>query len=143
MKMEHLRKTAVTGLWTGFILMVLWGAGMLRMHLSQPALANAILYPPGNRTLPEFSLRDSNQEVFDNSRLSGKWSFLFFGYTRCPDVCPLTLQTLRWAADRIRRNDGEDNVRFVFISVDSTRDSAGYVLPGSSGEIPATTCSRY
>jgi protein SCO1/2 len=46
---------------------------------------------------------------------------LFFGYTRCPDVCPTTLAD--WA--RLRRALGEDAaaMRFVFVSVDPARDT--------------------
>lgn len=127
MKMEHIRKAALTGVWSAFFLIVLWGAWVVRLHGSQPDLANAIVYPPGDRALPDFSLLDSNHEVFDKSRFSGKWSFVFFGYTRCPDVCPLTLQTLLRAADRIRRDGGQDDVRFVFVSVDPARDSLGHL----------------
>ena len=29
--------------------------------------------------------------TFDGSRLDDRWSFLFFGYTNCPAVCPMTL----------------------------------------------------
>ncbi len=127
MKIEHFRKAASLGIWAAFFLIVLWMAGMVRLYWSQPALTNAILYPTADRVLPEFSLLDSNHEVFDKNRLAGKWSFLFFGYTRCPDICPLTLQTMRWAADRIRENGGQDNPRFVFISVDPARDSLDYL----------------
>jgi protein SCO1/2 len=127
MKIEHTRKAALIGVWTAFFLIVLWAAGMVRMHLSQPDLANAILYPPGSRAMPDFSLLDSNHEVFDKSRFAGKWSFIFFGYTSCPDICPVTLQTMQWAADRIRENGAQDNVRVVFISVDPARDNLDYL----------------
>jgi protein SCO1 len=127
MKVQHFRKAALIGVWTAFFLIVLWVASVLRFHWSQPDLANAILYPPAARALPDFNLVDSNNEVFDKNRLAGKWSFLFFGYTRCPDICPLTLQTMQWAADRIRHNGEHDNLRFVFISVDPARDNLGYL----------------
>jgi protein SCO1/2 len=77
--------------------------------------------------LPDFSLLDSNHEVFDKNRLAGKWSFVFFGFTHCPDICPHTLQTMQWAADKIRRNGEHDNARFVFISVDPARDDLDHL----------------
>jgi cytochrome oxidase Cu insertion factor (SCO1/SenC/PrrC family) len=118
MKVEHFRKAALIGVWTAFLLIVLWAASVLRLHWSQPDLASAILYPPADRALPDFSLLDTDNMVFDKNRFAGKWSFVFFGYTRCPDICPLTLQTMQWAADRIRRDGGHADLRFVFISVD-------------------------
>jgi protein SCO1 len=127
MQIDRYRKAALIGVWTAFFLIVLWIASVLRLHWSQPDLANAILYPPGARALPDFSLVDSNHEVFDKSRLAGKWSFVFFGYTRCPDVCPLTLNTMRQAASLIRRNGEHLNTHFVFISVDPARDSSDHL----------------
>ncbi len=41
-----------------------------------------------------FTLVDENGRPVDQSVLEGKWSIVFFGYTFCPDFCPLTLTTL-------------------------------------------------
>jgi protein SCO1 len=127
MQTERLGKAASVFIWTAFVLIVLLFAGIAREHLSQPDLVSAVLYPEDRRTLPDFRLTDSNREAFDKSRLYGKWSFLFFGYTRCPDICPHTLQTLRWAAERIRRDGGREEVRFVFVSVDPARDDYAHL----------------
>lgn len=125
MRTEHLAKAASILVWTAFACIVLLVAWIGREHMVQPDLTNAVLYPDGGRALPHFSLTDSEQGIFDKSGLYGKWSFLFFGYSRCPDVCPHTLQALRWAADRIRRDGGDEDVRFVFVSVDPARDDPG------------------
>ena len=50
--------------------------------------------------------------------LEGVWSFLFFGYTHCPDVCPLTLSVMAALEDKIGRED----VKMVFVTVDPARD---------------------
>jgi len=50
----------------------------------------------------------------------GKAVALYFGYTRCPDVCPLTLATLGQAV-RLLGGDGE-RVQVAFITVDPRRD---------------------
>lgn len=126
MEMDRFTKAATAILWTASLLILVFIAGFIKEYLSQPALTAAIVYPAGSRELPDFRLRDFNHEAFDKHRFYGKWSFLFFGYTRCPDVCPMTLQTLRWAADRIRRGS-HDDTRFVFISVDPARDNLGYL----------------
>ncbi|MCS7072335.1 MAG: SCO family protein [Anaerolinea sp.] len=51
----------------------------------------------------------------------GDYAMIFFGYTHCPDFCPLTLAEYRL----IKRQLGElaDRVTFVFISVDPARDT--------------------
>lgn len=104
---------------------------VLVFTLSQPAepdrpipkeLANIIL--PEARTLQSFSLTDIRQQAFDLSRLKGKWSFLFFGYTHCPDICPTTLSTLRMVAKNLQQTPAYyQNTQFVFVSVDPKRDS--------------------
>ncbi|MEP7287165.1 MAG: SCO family protein [Chloroflexota bacterium] len=55
------------------------------------------------------------------SDLHGKTVLMFFGYTNCPDVCPITLSDFT----RIKLSLGKlaDKVAFVFVSVDPTRDT--------------------
>jgi protein SCO1 len=95
--------------------------------------SRAILLPdqvmtlfPAPRPLAGFAFTDHENRVFDLSRLKGKWSFLFFGYTHCPDICPTTLATLARAHENIAKSTaGAKDVQFVFISVDPNRDTAG------------------
>lgn len=76
------------------------------------------------RPIPAFELTDHRGAAFDTSRLAGRWSFLFFGYTFCPDVCPNTLGNLRAVRGLIDDSrEGVDDVQFVFISVDPERDT--------------------
>jgi protein SCO1/2 len=78
------------------------------------------------KPLTAFALTDDGNRVFDLKSLNGKWSFLFFGFTHCPDVCPTTLAVLAHARDNIARSTvGAENVQFVFVSVDPNRDTAG------------------
>ena len=74
--------------------------------------------------LTAFALTDHKSREFDLARLKGKWSFLVFGFTHCPDVCPATLAVLASARDKIIKNTvGPDDIQFVFISVDPGRDT--------------------
>ena len=80
---------------------------------------------PDPKPLTAFALTDHQNRVFDLSRVKGKWSFLFFGFTHCPDICPTTLAILARARDNIAKNTvGAEDVQFVFISVDPNRDTA-------------------
>jgi len=105
-----------------------WLAGSGRGNDSQ-----AILLPdrvmtlfPDPKPLTAFALTDHKNRVFDLASLKGKWSFLFFGFTHCPDICPTTLAVLARARDNIAKSKvGAEDVQFVFISVDPNRDSAG------------------
>lgn len=76
-----------------------------------------------NPPLPvtDFSLQTANEEVFRLSEQKGKIVLLFFGYTSCPDVCPVTLATFKQVNDNL----GEDaqKVRFAMITADPDRDT--------------------
>lgn len=124
MKADSLRKISQAIVWPAFLFIVLFTAWMVKQYLSQPDFINAVLYPESSRAIEPFRLVDSNNRVFDKSRLLGKWSFIFFGYTHCPDVCPMTLQTLNRVAELMKnRNGGLENIQFIFVSVDPQRDN--------------------
>lgn len=77
------------------------------------------------KPLTAFALTDDRNRVFDLESLKGKWSFLFFGFTHCPDACPTTLAELARARDNIAKNTvGAEDIQVVFISVDPNRDTA-------------------
>ena len=81
---------------------------------------------PDPKPLAAFALTDHQNRVFDLSRLKGKWSFLFFGFTYCPDICPTSLAVLAHARENIAKNTlGAKDVQFVFVSVDPNRDTVG------------------
>lgn len=73
------------------------------------------------REIRPFSLVDHTGNVFSNDALGGHWSFVFFGYTHCPDVCPTTLSVLNSAAGKLEKRP--ETARFIFISVDPERDT--------------------
>jgi protein SCO1/2 len=76
---------------------------------------------PLAREVQPFELVDHNSGVFDKAALEKHWSFLFFGYTYCPDVCPTTLSVLNSIAQRLQ--DVDADIRFVMVSVDPQRDT--------------------
>ena len=79
--------------------------------------------PP--RPLADFQLLDGDNQPFSRARLQGTWSLLFFGYTHCPDVCPITLTELAKTAPLLQRSQdaAARSVQVVFISVDPARDN--------------------
>ena len=77
---------------------------------------------PQARELPTVTLTDHEGERWTNAALEGQWQFLFFGFTHCPDVCPLTLATLAGTLDRIEQSGTEVMPEVVFVSVDPRRD---------------------
>jgi protein SCO1/2 len=104
-----------------------WFAIALSRAVPPPAFdaGPAATVLPVPRPLPAFALTDHDGARFDETRLDGHWSFLFFGYTYCPDVCPITLGSFRDVRELLEeRGDAHDldGVQFVFISVDPERD---------------------
>lgn len=108
-----------------------------------------------NKELPggDFVLYSSHGR-FSLKQLRGKVVLLYFGYTKCPDVCPTSLATLSQALNELSEDELK-SVQAVFISVDPERDSftaleeyANYFHPnlmgvtGSESEV-AEVAKRY
>jgi protein SCO1/2 len=73
------------------------------------------------RALPEFRLAaTSREQEFTRESLLGHWTYLTFGYTHCPDVCPSTLTIL---AQVTQKMGDRKTPLVVFVSVDQPRDS--------------------
>jgi len=76
------------------------------------------------KSLQAFELIDQYQKPFTLERLKGKWSFVFFGYTYCPDICPTTLSMLTRVVDQLQTGtQAPSNIQVVFVSVDPQRDT--------------------
>lgn len=74
--------------------------------------------------LEKFELTTHSNTPFTNQSLTGKWSFMFFGFTNCPDVCPTTLHTMAQVDRQImQETNGEEEIQVVFVSVDPERDT--------------------
>ena len=73
--------------------------------------------------LPEFSLLDHDARPVGRDVFSGQWDLVFFGFTHCPDICPLTLQVLASARDTLAADGHDPLPRIVLVSVDPERDT--------------------
>ena len=80
-----------------------------------------VLEPPA--ALDEFELTAHTGTPFSLESLKGKWTFMFFGYTHCPDICPTTLSTLVKMDLLIAEQDPQSDSQVVFVSVDPERDT--------------------
>ena len=94
---------------------------------SPPPVPGTATLLPATAELPEFSLLDQNGQTIGRDVFEGQWDLLFFGFTQCPDICPLTLQVLA-DAQRQLADAGQDPLpRIVFVSVDPERDTPDVV----------------
>ncbi len=69
----------------------------------------------------DFKLTDDNGKAVTGADYRGKVVLLYFGYTHCPDVCPLTLAQLHVVMQRL--GPLADDARILFVSVDPARDT--------------------
>ena len=106
--------------------------------------------PPEHGTLidspqaaPLLHLTDAAGRPFDLAAQQGKRTFLYFGYTHCPDACPTTLTD--WARAKALLGAQGSAIQFVFVSVDPERDtpqiSAAYARQFDSGFIGLTAAA--
>ena len=69
----------------------------------------------------EFSLKDMNNNTITDKSFQGPITAIFFGFTHCPDVCPMTLNKMDIVLSRL--NEEKKSIKLFFISVDPERDS--------------------
>jgi protein SCO1/2 len=72
--------------------------------------------------LTNLNLTGANGKTLGSDDLKGKWSFIFFGYTQCPDVCPLTMGILGKTFKLLEQDQSaSQEIQGIFISVDPKR----------------------
>lgn len=89
----------------------------------QGTLKTSLALPVSFKTVADFELQDVNGKPVTQTILDDKWSLMFFGYTRCPDVCPITLQVLKNVITQLEEQ-GKDAPQIIFVSVDPVRDTS-------------------
>lgn len=103
-----------------FLLLV--GGMMAAFHWSRPSLPEQADYYPAGRDINPFAFTDEEGQPFVPASLVGHWTFLFVGYTFCPDICPTTLAQLRQIKSELPK-DAVDKLQIVLVSVDPNRDN--------------------
>lgn len=83
------------------------------------SLPGALYDPP--KPAPALRLSDAAGAPFDLTSERGRVVLVYFGFTECPDVCPVVLK--RWAEVRAALGADTSRVRFVFVSVDPEHDT--------------------
>ena len=94
-----------------------------KVYLSNEQLKDLGLYliEPA-RDLGSFNLIDSNEKEFLPHDFEGKWNVLFFGFTFCPDICPITMRMLSRIEKEIDSQE-LDKIRIFLVTVDPVRDN--------------------
>ncbi|MEV0774585.1 SCO family protein [Streptomyces sp. NPDC050433] len=73
---------------------------------------------------PDLVLKDTEGKTYDfREETKGKPTLVYFGYTHCPDVCPLTMSNIAIARKALPKAD-QDKLRVVFVTTDPERDTS-------------------
>ncbi|MEV0219388.1 SCO family protein [Streptomyces sp. NPDC050704] len=113
---------------------------------SGPAKAATILDKPFEK--PDLVLTDTQGKKYDlRKETEGKPTLVYFGYTNCPDVCPLTMNNIavakkQLAQDKQLSQAEKDSLRVVFVSTDPVRDTPsalGKWLKGIDSDVVGLT----
>lgn len=89
--------------------------------------------PPleGARIGGPFTLTDQNGRSVKDSDFAGRYRLVYFGYSFCPDICPVDLQKLMRGLAQFEKNDAERGAKIqpLFISIDPARDTPAALKP--------------
>ena len=105
------------------VIAIATGAWLSFKMAAPPATPRVATLLPGSIDLPDFALVDHTGSPVGNDVFDGYWNLVFFGFTHCPDICPLTLQVLDSAREQMAAEGLETLPRIVLVSVDPERDT--------------------
>ncbi|MEU6373891.1 SCO family protein [Streptomyces sp. NPDC046909] len=72
---------------------------------------------------PDLVLTDTSGKKYDlREQTKGRPTLIYFGYTNCPDVCPLTMSNIAVAKKQLTKAQ-QDELRIVFVTTDPDRDT--------------------
>ena len=130
-------------LFIAVILAVALAAGLfVSTRLNTPAELRTAFVLPAPNALPDFELLDPLGNAVTRATFLDHWSLLFFGFTHCPDICPLTLQTLAAAQSELAADGQQPLPQIVLVSVDPERDTpeliGQYVAHFGTGNLGVT-----
>lgn len=75
------------------------------------------------RAVSHFNLTSTDNKAFDNESLKGHWTFVFFGFTSCPQMCPTAMRELALTYNLLKQDKVQPLPQVLMISVDPQRDS--------------------
>jgi protein SCO1/2 len=115
----HLRKPLIVIILAGALAAGVW---MNSAFNTAQEVSTATLLPAG-KVLPELKLIDQYGSPVTAASFRGQWDLVFFGFTNCPDICPVTLQILAASIRQLQDDGVKPSPRIVLISVDPERDT--------------------
>lgn len=116
--MKAFKKVLHSG-FLGLVLATGLGGVLLQGCDYKPKFTNTDI--TGSALTAPFQLKDLSGEMRTLDSYKGKVVAMFFGYTHCPDVCPVTMQ--QWSQIRQALGQEGKDLQVIFVSVDPKRDT--------------------
>ena len=114
---------------TAAFVAALLGARAMMPGVPAPPVLERAVWLPGGSPLPEIAFVDESGASFDEPRLHGRWTYVFFGFASCPDICPTTLATLATVRSTLRDLPTELRPDVLLVTVDPSRDDPTRLAP--------------
>jgi len=113
------KKVLIASITVLSIVLIIWAVILYQVF----AIKNKASYYGSSYDMraPDFALTNQDGEKVTLGEFKGKAVFVFFGYTHCPDICPVTLANLNGVVSELG-NDA-DKVQVLFVTVDPERDT--------------------
>ncbi|CCQ12725.1 Cytochrome oxidase biogenesis protein Sco1/SenC/PrrC, putative copper metallochaperone [Pseudoalteromonas luteoviolacea B = ATCC 29581] len=102
-----------------FLFVVVSLLGLVACQPTPLKLAETTVHYSEPKALLPFAIQDQFGKTLTNEALQSHWTWLFLGYTSCPDICPMTLAKLAAAKKKLPNH----KVQIWFVSVDPNRDT--------------------
>ena len=101
-----------------------WVGSQLSWFVDRAApTANGLVFE-NPRPISTFQLVDFNQDTFSVDQLKGRWSFIYFGYTACGQICAQSLAELKHLILALSSKNNVRQIQVVFVTVDPGQDTA-------------------
>lgn len=87
-------------------------------------LVNGLFLFDEPKQISDFEFLSSDKKIFSKSDLMGKWTLMYFGFTKCPDECPTTMYQLSKLIKVLRDKEYKlDDKQWILVSIDPERDT--------------------
>ena len=118
------RESAILGACACALGLGVWIGSQSSWFIDRAApIANGLVFE-NPRPISTFRLIDFDQGTFSVDQLKDRWSFIYFGYSACGQVCTETLTELKRLILALSSLDNAQPIQVVFVTVDPGRDSA-------------------
>ena len=90
----------------------------------QELLVNGLFLFQEPKEISDFSFMSSNNKTFTKKNLEDKWTVMYFGFSKCPNECPVAMHELSKLKKLLAEKDYKlDDKQWVLITIDPERDS--------------------